>query len=37
MPFHAHLPEFNDCCGCVRDLRAAAAIIAVLGIVSIFI
>lgn len=28
------LPDINNCCGCVTDLRTAAAIIAVLGIVS---
>ncbi|XP_037296944.1 uncharacterized protein LOC119190037 [Manduca sexta] len=32
MPFK--LPDVDRCCGCVTDLKAAAAIIAVLGIVT---
>ncbi|CAK1544002.1 unnamed protein product [Leptosia nina] len=33
--FHnARIPEVDSCCGCVNDIKAAAAIIAVLGIVT---
>ncbi|CAG4945489.1 uncharacterized protein LOC123694994 [Colias croceus] len=28
------IPEVNNCCGCVNDIKTAAAIIAVLGIVT---
>ena len=34
MPLLDKIPNVNKCCGCVTDLKTAAAIIAVLGIVS---
>ncbi|XP_072949740.1 uncharacterized protein [Epargyreus clarus] len=34
MPILNKLPEVSKCCGCINDLKTAAAIIAVLGIVT---
>lgn len=33
MPLLDKIPNVNKCCGCITDLKTAAAIIAVLGIV----
>lgn len=34
MPLFRILPDVHTCCGCVTDLKAAAAIISVIAIVS---